>query len=162
MSRRLRPRPIGGTVVLLTWLVLNDSLSPGNLALGVFLGLTLPAMLGGLWPEDFVFRRPLRALRLLLVLLADIVVANLQVAVLILGPESALRPGFVWLPLDLRNRYAISTLAAMVTLTPGTVSCDITPDRRWLLLHALDASDPAALVAEIKRRYEAPLAEILE
>jgi len=162
MSGRLRLRPLGGLVVLLTWLVLNGSLSPGHLVFGTFLGLALPALLGGLWPEDFAFRRPLRALRLLLVLLGDIVVANLQVAARILGPESALRPGFVWLPLDLRNRYAISTLAAMVTLTPGTVSCDVTPDRRWLLLHALDVTDPAALVAEIKHRYEAPLAEILE
>ncbi len=159
---RPRLRPVGGMVVLLTWLVLNASLSPGHLVFGAFLGIALPALLGGLWPEDLAFRRPLRALRLLLVLLGDIVLANLEVAVRILGPESALRPGFVWLPLDLRNRYAIATLAAMVTLTPGTVSCDISPDRRWLLLHALDVSDPAALVAGIKRRYEVPLAEILE
>lgn len=157
-----RLRPVGGLVVFLTWLVLNGSLSAGHLLFGALLGCALPALLGGLWPEDLAVRHPLRALRLLLVLLGDIVVANLQVAVRILGPESALRPAFVWLPLDLRNRYAISTLAAMVTLTPGTVSCDVTPDRRWLLLHALDVADPAALVAGIKRRYEAPLAEILE
>ena len=63
--------------------------------------------------------------------------------------------------MDLENPYAISTLAAMVTLTPGTVSADITPDRRWLLVHALDVADEAALIADIKQRYERPLAEIL-
>ena len=155
-------RPVGGLVVWLTWLVLNGSVSAGHLLFGALLGCALPALLGGLWPEDLAVRRPLLALRLLPMLLGDIVVANLQVAVRILGPEAALRRAFVWLPLDLRNRYAISTLAAMVTLTPGTVSGDVTPDRRWLLVHALDAPDAPALVAGIKHRYEAPLAEILQ
>ena len=49
----------------------------------------------------------------------------------------------------------------MITLTPGTLSADLTPDRRWLLVHALDVDDEAALVAQLKRRYERPLAEIL-
>ena len=72
-----------------------------------------------------------------------------------------LRPRFVWLPLELRNPYAISALASLITLTPGTLAADLTPDRRWLLLHVLDVDDEAALVAQLKRRYERPLAEIL-
>ncbi len=158
---RWRPRPLGGLVVAATWLLLTGSASRANLAFAVLLALLLPALLGGLWPEALRVRRPWRALRLLATLLGDIVVANLQVAARILGPQSRLRPRFVWLPLELRNPYAISTLATMITLTPGTLSVDLTPDRRWLLLHALDVEDEAALVAQLKRRYERPLAEIL-
>lgn len=154
-------RPIGGAVVFVTWLVLNGSVSRGHLVFAAALAVAIPALLGGLWPSDLRLRRPVRALRLLLTLLGDIVVANLQVAVRILGPGSALRPAFVWLPVELRNPYAIATLAAMVTLTPGTVSADVTPDRRWLLVHALDVTDEVALVRAIKQRYEQPLAEIL-
>jgi len=159
MKRRFHP--LGGLVVLVTWLLLNGSASPGHLLFGAALGLLVPALLGDLWPADIVIRRPARALRLLVTLLGDIVVANLQVAKRILGPEAVLQSRFVWLPLDLTDRYAISTLAAMVTLTPGTLSADVTPDRRWLLVHSLDVPDEQALVAEIKRRYEKPLSEIL-
>ena len=159
MTRRFHP--LGSLAVWLTWLLLNGSASPGHLLFGAALGLLVPALLGGLWPEGLRPRRPLRALRLLLTLLGDIVVANLQVARRILGPETALQSRWVWIPLELQNRYAVSTLAAMVTLTPGTLSADISPDGRWLLVHALDAPDERALADDIKRRYERPLAEIL-
>jgi multicomponent K+:H+ antiporter subunit E len=156
-----RFHPLGGLVVWVTWLLLNGSASPGHLLFGAVLGVLVPARLGELWPAGLRLRRPLRALRLLLTLLGDIVVANLQVARRILGPEAALQSRWVWVPLQLENRYAVSTLAAMVTLTPGTVSADLSQDRRWLLVHALDAPDEATLIEGIKRRYERPLAEIL-
>nr|AEI30408.1 monovalent cation/H+ antiporter subunit E [uncultured microorganism] len=159
MTRRFHP--IGSLVVLVTWLLLNGSLSLGHLLFGALLGLLVPALLGQLWPQGIVLHRPLRALRLLVTLLGDIVIANLQVARLILGREATLRSQFIWVPLELRNPYAIATLAAMVTLTPGTVSADVTTDGRWLLVHSLDTPDETALVASIKQRYEAPLAEIL-
>ena len=158
---RWRPRPLGGLVVAATWLLLTGAASTPNLAFALLLALLLPMLLGGLWPESLRIHRPLSALRLLGTLLGDIVVANLQVAARILGPQARLRPRFIWLPLELRNPYAISTFATMITLTPGTLSADLTPDRRWLLVHALDVDDEAALVARLKRRYERPLAEIL-
>jgi multicomponent K+:H+ antiporter subunit E len=156
-----RVHPLGTLAVLITWLLLNGSASIGHLLFGALLGLLLPALLGRLWPEGIELHRPRLALRLLATLLGDIVVANLQVARRILGPEAALQSRFVWIPLELRNRHATATLAAMVTLTPGTVSADVTADGRWLLVHALDAPDEPALVESIKRRYERPLAQIL-
>jgi multicomponent K+:H+ antiporter subunit E len=160
----MKPRrlhPVGSLVLLLSWFALATPSNVAGVAFALLLALAIPALLGGLWPEEFVVRHPLRALRLLLTLLGDIVVANLQVAWRILGPQARLRPGFVWVPLELRNRHAVSVFAAMITLTPGTLSADVTPDRRWLLVHALDVADEAALVAMLKRRYERPLAEIL-
>jgi multicomponent K+:H+ antiporter subunit E len=156
---RWRLRPIGGLVVAATWLLLSGSTSRANLAFAVLLALALPVLLGGFWPDGLRLRQPLRALRLLATLLGDIVVANLQVAARILGPQSRLRSRFIWLPLELRNPYAVSAFAAMITLTPGTLSADLSPDRRWLLLHALDVDDEAALVAALKQRYERPLAQ---
>jgi multicomponent K+:H+ antiporter subunit E len=124
------------------------------------LALVLPPLLGRLVPDARV-RRPGLALRLLATLLWDIVVANLQVARRILGPEAAIRPRFVWVPLDIASDHGIVTLAAMITMTPGTLSAEVSADRRALLVHALDCDDASALVAEIKRRYERPLMEIL-
>lgn len=152
----------GRVVVFVTWLVLNGSASPGQLAFALLLALVLPALLGGLWPDELVPRRPLLALRLLLILLGDIVVANLQVAKLILGPREALKPRFVWVPLDVRRPRSISLFAGIITMTPGTVSAELSDDHRHLLVHGLRVEDPDALAAEVKSRYETPIRELFE
>lgn len=157
---RLVPHPLTSVATVAGWLVVNSSLDPGHIALALLLGLALPPLLGRLVPDAAV-RRPGLALRLLAMLLWDIVVANLQVARRILGPEAAIRPRFVWVPLDIASDHGIVALAAMVTMTPGTLSAEVSADRRALLVHALDVDDASALVAEIKRRYERPLMEIL-
>ena len=98
-------------------------------------------------------------------MLYDIIVANLQVAAIILGPLSRLRPAFVRVPLDLRTDFAVTVLASTVTLTPGTVSVEIEDDAaggRVLVVHALRCLDPAAMVADDQARYERRLKEILE
>ncbi|MFP5464431.1 MAG: Na+/H+ antiporter subunit E [Gammaproteobacteria bacterium] len=158
--RRLLPSPLLSVALLLIWLLLNDTLAPGQALLGALLALALPLLTERLRPERARLRRPLRAARLLLVVLVDIVLANIEVARRILGPESVLRPRFVWLPLDIRDPYGIAALAGIITLTPGTVSSDLSADRRYLLVHAFNCDDPAALVASIKQRYERPLMEI--
>ena len=90
----------------------------------------------------------------------DIVLANLELARRVLGPESRLMPRFVWVPLDTDSPWIVTTLAAIVTLTPGTLSADLSPDRRHPLVHAFNTADEDALIGEIKTRYEKPLLEI--
>ena len=105
--------------------------------------------------------------------LMDIVTANAQVAILILGPTKRLKPAFVRVPLDLQHELPITILASTVSMTPGTVSADIYPTKemlaegeevkqRWLLIHVLNLEDEAELIASIKSRYEAPLKEIFQ
>ena len=81
---------------------------------------------------------------------------------LILAGPRVLRPAFIVVPVDLKNELALSMLANTICLTPGTVSARLSPDRRTLLVHALDAPDPEAVGAAIKARYEAPLKEVFE
>ena len=64
------------------------------------------------------------------------------------------------MPLHIRDPHGIASLAGIITMTPGTLSADLTEDRRFLLVHALNASDEAVLIASIKTRYEAPLQRI--
>ena len=142
--------------------MLNSTLAPAHLLLAAFLGWAIPYLSSRLMGRRVGLHRPLLVLRLLLTVLFDIVVANLTVARLILGlgPRSALRPAFVQVPVDLREPYAVFTLACIITLTPGTVSATISEDRRCLLVHALDVDDEASLIAGIRQRYERPLKEL--
>ena len=158
--KRLLPHPLVSAATLAAWLLLNATLDPGHIVLAAVLALCLPHLLAEVLPNIRVARRPGLALLLTGTLLRDIVVANLQVARRILGPESAIHPRFIWLPLDIANPHGIVTLAAMITMTPGTLSADISADRRWLLVHAFDVEDEAAVIDEIKRRYEKPLMEL--
>lgn len=93
-------------------------------------------------------------------LLRDILLANITVAMQVLGPERKLRPGFVWVPLELTNIHGISALTSVITLTPGTVTAELSRDRKYLLVHCLDIDDPQHMIDDIKRRYEAPLRKV--
>ena len=124
------------------------------------MALLLPLLAGLLQPERARFGRTRTILVLSRRVLWDMLLSNIEVARRILGPERALTPGFIWVPLDLQNIHGITALASIITLTPGTLSAELTEDRRHLLVHAFNLKDADATVAEIKARYEAPLKEI--
>lgn len=162
MRHALLPHPVLTPVLTLVWLFLANSLSPGQILLGLLLGWAIPVFTLRFWPEQVRIRRPVTLLRFLGVVLYDILVANINVARLILAGRKQVRPAFVTVPLALRSDLGISLLANTISLTPGTVSAWLSPDRTRLVVHGLRVDDPDALVAEIKRRYEAPLKEVFE
>lgn len=158
---RLVPAPLLSVVLFGAWLLLNG-LSAGHVALAAVLGITIPWFTEPFRPDRFHLRSWATLVALAVTVLRDIVVSNVQVAWLIIGPERRIHPRFVWLPLDIRDPHGIATLAGIITMTPGTLSADLTEDRHFLLVHALNVADEAELVASIKARYEAPLRRIFE
>jgi multicomponent K+:H+ antiporter subunit E len=162
MSLRLLPHPILTPALAVVWLLLNNSLAPGQIVLGLLLGWLIPLFTLRFWPESVRIRRPATLLRFLLVVIWDIAIANIAVARRVMGRPDRLRPAFIDVPLALESDLAISLLANTICLTPGTVSAKLSEDRRYLLVHALDAPDANAIRDEIKSRYEAPLKEVFE
>ncbi|MFA5684712.1 MAG: Na+/H+ antiporter subunit E [Lysobacteraceae bacterium] len=149
-----------GVAVGLVWLLLVGEISVAQVLLAILLGALLPLIDHHLRPDHAHMRRPLTFMRLTAVVLYDIVKSNINVARLILGRESKLRPAFIWVAMDIQNPYGIAALTGIITMTPGTVSVLLSDDRHYLLLHCLDAADPVAVAREIKTRYERPLMEI--
>lgn len=148
-------------LLALSWLLLQHTLAPVHLLSAALIGLLLPRLLHNFLPGTSRVRW-LPALRLLRRVLWDIWISNFTVARLVLGPLARLQPAWVAVPLALTDQTAIALLASIITTTPGTVSCSIDEQRRQILVHALDCSDPAQMAAEIKQRYELPLLEIFE
>jgi len=159
---RLLPHPILTPTLAGVWLLLNSTIEPGHILLGFLLGWMIPILTIRFWPDTVHIHKPFVLLRYIAVLLFDIVMANFTVARLILGNPDRLKPAFAILPLDLTSDLAISLLANSITLTPGTLSARLSEDRKFLLVHALNETDPKAMVAAIKKRYERPLKEIFE
>lgn len=159
---RLLPHPILSPTLTVLWLLLVNSITLGQIVLGLLLGWMIPLLTQRFWPEVVTIRKPFTLLRYIGLLLLDIIMANFTVARLILGDLDRLKPVFIQLPLSVTSDLAISLLANSITLTPGTVSARLSEDRRYLLIHALNEADPDTLIATIKQRYERPLQEIFE
>lgn len=160
MIKRLLPQPLLSLSLLLIWLLLVNQFSLGQFLLGLLLALTIPQLIRPMRGEQTRMVKLRKLPPFLLMLLRDIVVANIQVAIRIMGPTERLQPAFVEVPLQLRDPLGLTILASVICLTPGTVSADLSDDRKTLLVHGLDVPDSEALVAEIKQRYEAPLLEM--
>ncbi len=160
---RLFPHPLLTLLLTLVWLLLVNSLSLNSLVFGLFLGLVIPFITRPYWPDRPKLTNPVMIVEYLLVVLYDIVTANLVVARLVMFKRNSdLHPCWIAIPLELRTPEAITVLAATITLTPGTVSADMSHHGHVLLVHCLDAPDPGAVRDEIKQRYERRLMEIFE
>jgi multicomponent K+:H+ antiporter subunit E len=158
--KRWLPHPWLSAILFIAWLVVSVSVAPLHVAGAVLVALGLPLLLARFDDTAPVSPRLAPAARLLAIVTWDIVLANVNVARLILGPIGRLRPAFVEVPLETPHPHVATLLAMIVTMTPGTVSSQIDEHRSRLLVHVLDAADPAAVVAAIKSRYERPLLEI--
>lgn len=161
-QKTLFPHKFLSLFMLLLWLIMSNSLGVGHFVLGALLGWGIPFFTQSFWPQSMVVSSPVLAVRFILLVLWDIVVANLQVAVLILSSREKLQPAFIKIPLDLRQDFTITLLANTISLTPGTVTIDLQMEQGYILVHALNVGDIDQAIADIKRRYEAPLKEIFE
>lgn len=160
MIRRLIPHPGLSALLVAMWMVMVGDLTFGTLFLGLVIGFIVPIFTAPWWPGRPRVRF-VPALAYVGLLLWDILVANFQVAAIILfKPARDLRPAWLTVPLDLVSPEAITVFAGTISLTPGTVSADVSACGKYLLVHALHAPDPAAEIAKVKGRYEARLKEI--
>lgn len=161
LIKRLFPHPILSVVLTLVWLGLVNKFTLGNLLLGSFLGIVVPFLTAPYWPDRPKLRNPVAIVEYILVVLWDIVVANVQVAMIILFKRNAdLKTAWITVPLELTSAEAITVLAGTITMTPGTVSAVLAADGSAILVHCLHTDDPDATRDEIKNRYERRLKEI--
>lgn len=160
--KNLLPHPILTLMLLGLWLLLVNSVSAGQILLGAVLAWLIPLYTARFWTAQIRIRRPLLLLRLTATVLVDILIANIAVARLILGPERDIRPAFIRMPLRVKGNVSVSLLANTITLTPGTLSASLSPDRSELIIHALQGDDPDAIIADMRSRYEQPLLDALE
>lgn len=162
MKRRWFAHPVLSLLLVVAWLLLQQSGSVANLITAMVLGLVVPRLVHGFLGAGVVPRSWTAALRFTFIVLWDIVVSNITVARLVLSPIARARPAWVVVPLTLRDPTAITLFATVITTTPGTVSCVVDEQRHFILVHALDCDDPVAMAAQMKERYEQPLREIFE
>jgi multicomponent K+:H+ antiporter subunit E len=163
MLKRLFPHPYLTLTLIVLWFLLVNHLKIGSLVMAVFLGTVIPHLTSAWWPDRARIKHPLALASYAALVLWDVIVANFQVARIVLFmPRDRIRSAWVTIPLDLRSPEAITLLAGTITMTPGTLTADMSACGRALLIHALHAPDPDAVRTGIKSRYEARLRRIFE
>jgi multicomponent K+:H+ antiporter subunit E len=161
--KRLLPYPVAWLALVVMWVVLNGTLSPGHVMIGMIVAFAGVRGLAALDVPSARLRSFPKALMLVAIVLGDIVRSNIAVARVVAAPAARRgRPGFVDIPLELDNEVALVGLACIITATPGTCWAGYDPDTRMLTMHVLDLVDDEASRRAIKDRYERRLMEIFE
>ena len=159
--RWLMPHPFLTLLLAIVWTLLQNEISAGMVVFGIILGIILPWMTSIWWPDTPQGFRLGKMSLYTIIVVWDIIVANIQVAWIVLTvPNTKLKPAWIVVPLELKQPEAITLLAGTITLTPGTVSADLSDEGHSLLVHVLHTDDPEGVRDEIKARYEQRLLEI--
>ncbi len=161
-ARSVSPVLVAGLTLL--WLLLNQSVAPGHIALGILLSIGLSWAASTLRPLQARLRRVDIGFLTLFVVLADIIRSNIGVARIVLGltGDRQINTNFVDIPLDMRDPHGLAVLAMIVTSTPGTVWVGIFGEGKVLRLHVLDLVDEEYWIRLIKDRYESRLMRVFE
>ena len=160
--KRLLPHPFLALALLVLWLLLTQSISPGQILLGSGAALLATHGFAALHSGAASRIRVRPIPKLVAHVAVDILRSNLAVAAIVLFQRRDRVADFIRVPIALRDRRAIAVLALIVTATPGTLWVDFDRRHGILLLHVLDLVDEDAWVQLIKGRYEALLMEMFE
>jgi multicomponent Na+:H+ antiporter subunit E len=144
-------------VLALAWCAVNGSFDGRQLAVGTALG-SLILLFVGVARVTYI-RRAWRVVNLIGIFLVELVVANFRVARDVMLPHSQLSPGVVAIPLYVESDLEITLLANLISLTPGTLTLDISQDRKTLYVHSMWADDPGALRKSVKDTFERRIRE---
>jgi multicomponent Na+:H+ antiporter subunit E len=148
-------------ILAFCWAAISGDFSLGSLFTGLVLGyfaLWLSQPLIGV--DRFYFIRVFRVIRLALYFLWELLLSSLQVAWEVITPYPGRDPKIIEVPLDVKTDLEILLITNLISLTPGTLSLDVTPDRKTLLVHAMFAKDPEAEIAGLKSGMERMVLEV--
>lgn len=146
-------------LLALVWTAVSGSFSFLNLAFGFVLAIFALSLIREQVGSVGYFSRARRVISLFLLFIYELVLSAWRVAVMVLTPRMDLKPGIIAYPLKVDRDFEITMLANLITLTPGTLSVDVSDDRRILYVHAMDASDPEATKRDIAEGFERKIME---
>lgn len=149
-------------ILALVWAAITGSFSGLNLLFGALIGGLAVMLLRGSLRQGSEWRRIGQIVSLSLLFVYELMVSAFRVAWVVIQPDirGAIRPAVIAVPLTVKSDAEIALLANLITLTPGTLSVDVSEDRSTLYVHALALTTPEALVADIATGFEARIAEI--
>ncbi|GAB4360599.1 MAG: Na+/H+ antiporter subunit E [Oricola sp.] len=150
---------LANILMALVWAAVTGSFSPINLVFGFALGAVALSLIREQVGSMGYFTRARRVISLMVLFVYELVLSSIRVAMMVLNPKMELKPGIFAYPLKVDRDFEITLLANLITLTPGTLSVDVSDDRRTLYIHTVDCSDPDGLRQDIADGFERKILE---
>jgi len=152
--------PLWNILLALVWAALNGEFSFMNLVSGFILGYAVLWLMQPVIGKATYFTKVGQGLDLAFFFLKELIVANFSVAYYVLAPQDRMRPAVQAIPLEPAKDISITLLANLITLTPGTLSLDVSPDRKYLFIHNIGVTDIEKSRKEIKETFERRILEV--
>jgi multicomponent Na+:H+ antiporter subunit E len=154
---------LGSILLAFAWAALRGEITPFNLLIGYGLGYAVLALLekGGVLPSSFQTKVG-RVLSLAAFFIWQLIVANIRVAADVLAPRTSITPAVVAIPLDVTTDGEILLLSALINITPGSVTIDLSEDRRTLYVHVMHITNADESRREIKDGFERRVKRVFE
>ncbi len=150
---------LSNILLALAWVAITGNASLINLVFGFLLGAGALYLIREQVGTLGYFTRARRVISLAVLFIWELVLSAWRVAVLVVQPRIDLKPGIFAYPLKVDRDFEITLLANLITLTPGTLSVDVSDDRKVLYVHALDCSDPDQTRLDIAEGFERKILE---
>jgi multicomponent Na+:H+ antiporter subunit E len=142
------------------WAALQGELNVINLGSGFLVSTALIYIFRRMFFRPLYFKKTALGVTLALVFIRELIKSNIAVLRVVLSRRPLIRSGVIAVPTELTNDLALTALANMITLTPGTLTLDISNDRRYLFVHTLNLTDPEDVKREIRNAFEVYLREL--
>ncbi len=147
-------------LIAFIWMFFHSAWNFGTFVLGYLVGLGLLFVLRRFLPGELYFRRAYAIMKLLLLFLKELILSSWFVAKEVLRPKLNIRPGIIAVPTRLRNDWEITTFACLITLTPGTLALEVSPEGDVLYIHSMDIPDTEEVVKQMKDTFEEAIMEV--
>lgn len=147
-------------ILAFVWMFLKTSYSPASFFVGYFFGLLIIYIFRRFFTSRFYLLRVVAVLNLIYIFTLELLLSNIAVLKAVLRPKLNIKPGIFAFPTELKEDWEITMLANLITLTPGTLVVDVSPDNRTLYIHAMDISDADEAIQSIKNTFEKAIMEV--
>ncbi len=155
-------------IILLTlllacvWVGLTGEFSVATFVVGLLLGFIIIRMFGErtLKVLNLNIRHILPLIELVFIFLYELLIANLTVLAKVFSPKLNIKPGIIKVPVEVEGPFWITTLANMITLTPGTLTVEVSPDNKYFYVHCLNIDNEDSIVSDIKDTFEKKIQEV--
>lgn len=145
---------LANLLLTFAWVALTGNFDVDNFVFGFLLSYFLLWVITRGRGNNGYFTIVPRVFSFLLFFIYELIKANLQVALEVISPKLGMKPGIVAVPLDITTNFQITLLANLITLTPGTLSMDVSEDRKVLYVHSMYVEDKEEFIKSIKNGFE--------
>ncbi|MGA1529284.1 MAG: Na+/H+ antiporter subunit E [Kiritimatiellia bacterium] len=137
-------------LLALLWAMMTGGISLINLLVGFFVGYLILGSIHGSSGTSSYFTKVPQTIRFILYFILELLISSVRVAYDVVTPTYYMKPGIIAIPMDAKTDIEITMLANLITLTPGTLSLDVSFDRKTLYIHSMFVSDPEKVRRETK------------